>query len=390
MFRRLLGRTGKSAPQNNQIEVVCPLCGAAQREPRLVVTTFCKKCGEHLRIAKDGSVIASVHINPAPSAAYPSVAEANLLGELKEGHAQRERPEGPEAGATPGPPGAGSEWRTLVRKKMLEARRGSPAAGDATSALPAPAPPHPADVRQLQGSGSRNQFHYFKEVECFECRSKFKVGRHARSPNCPACGKPICLEDLDIRVDSTSPVRTGGDVVIRKSASVRASDVRCRNLTVLGRVSANIECTGEFFAGSSGTYTGEVHCHRLVVEEDCEIKLKVPVHACEVEVRGRVSGHILCTGPVKISPTGWIQGDVTARSVSIETGGQLDGAMNIVRLQTASAKLPAPAPAAAPAPVPATTVPAVTPAATVENPPPSRQAKGGSGRGGKGGSRRSK
>ena len=72
MLERFLGRSqGKSALPKNQIEVICPVCGAAQIEPRLVVTTLCRKCGEHLRIEK-GRAIASSRINPVPSAVYPA------------------------------------------------------------------------------------------------------------------------------------------------------------------------------------------------------------------------------------------------------------------------------------------------------------------------------
>jgi cytoskeletal protein CcmA (bactofilin family) len=54
VFRGLFGSKDTTSPQppKNQIEVVCPVCGAAQYEPRLVVSTFCKRCGVHLKIDK--------------------------------------------------------------------------------------------------------------------------------------------------------------------------------------------------------------------------------------------------------------------------------------------------------------------------------------------------
>lgn len=54
MFRGLFGSKDTQSPQppKNQIEVVCPVCGAAQYEPRLVVSSFCKRCGVHLKIEK--------------------------------------------------------------------------------------------------------------------------------------------------------------------------------------------------------------------------------------------------------------------------------------------------------------------------------------------------
>ena len=52
MFRGLLGfgKDDRPQPPKGKIEVVCPTCGAFQYEPRMVFSTFCKKCGDHLRI----------------------------------------------------------------------------------------------------------------------------------------------------------------------------------------------------------------------------------------------------------------------------------------------------------------------------------------------------
>jgi hypothetical protein len=54
VFGRFFGSKSSilPTPPKNQIEVVCPSCGAAQYEPRLVVSTFCKKCGVHLTVQK--------------------------------------------------------------------------------------------------------------------------------------------------------------------------------------------------------------------------------------------------------------------------------------------------------------------------------------------------
>ena len=67
------------------------------------------------------------------------------------------------------------------------------------------------------------------------------------------------------------------------------------------------------------------------------------MHATDVEIQARVTGTIYSTGLVLIGSNGSVNGDVTARSVSIEPGGELNGAMNIVRGKSTT---PAPAPGA--------------------------------------------
>ena len=219
---------------------------------------------------------------------------------------------------------------------------------EAANEGPAPTGPMPASTLQKMKEQGYYRQQYFKDVDCFGCRNKFKVGRSAKSTNCPACGEYICLEDFDINLASTSPILTRGDVFIRKNGNISTSEIKCRELRVHGMVAANIDCSGDFVLRTTGTIIGEVQCRRLIVEKGSDIQFVNAVHADEVEVHGRVTCNILCNHLVTIGSHGWINGDVTARSVSIEPGGQLDGAMNILRttpakpLMAPSAENPAP------------------------------------------------
>ncbi len=331
MLERFSGKNGKSALPKNQIELTCPLCGFVQVEPRLVLTTFCRKCGEHLRVEKGGRVVASAGINPVPSSVYPAT------------------PETPQAAAavaeelTPTPVRTEGARRSGMAPPQTDPAAG---AGDPEAAHPMPnirrrrsIPPPPAPVPQglshrMRDSGGSRQ-HYFREIECFDCCKRFKVGRSARSANCPTCGAHVCLEDIELNANSTNSIRTRGDVLIDKAGNLQAPEVRCRDLKVFGVLSAAIECSGEFLVRATGTIIGEVHCQRLVIDKGCDIHFMNSIFAEEVEVRGRILGHIQCSGSVSIIATGLVQGDVKARAVSIEPGGQLDGAMNIVRASIA-------------------------------------------------------
>ncbi len=182
----------------------------------------------------------------------------------------------------------------------------------------------------MKEQGSNRQ-HHFKKVECFDCHNNFKVGRSAKSTNCPACGVYICLENFEINLNSTTPIRTRGDVLIRKNGKLSTTEIHCRNLTVHGSISANIDCTGDFIISASGNNIGTVRCHRLVIEKGSDFQFLNTIVADEAEVRSRITGNIQCHGPLLISATGQMHGDVTAHSVSIQPGGQLDGAMNILR-----------------------------------------------------------
>jgi cytoskeletal protein CcmA (bactofilin family) len=218
-------------------------------------------------------------------------------------------------------------------------------------------PPGPMTISTFQKMKEQGYYRqqYFKDVECFSCPNKFKVGRSAKSTQCPACGVHICLEDIDINVVSTQSILTRGDVLIRKNGNVSANQIKCRDLKVYGMVSGQLECSGDLVFRTTGTIIGEIRCKRLIVEKGSDIQFHNVIYADDVELQARVTGNIQCSGRVLIGALGWIHGDVTARSVSIEPGGQLDGAMNILR--TTSSVQPAPALAAEAAPL------AVNPAA---------------------------
>jgi cytoskeletal protein CcmA (bactofilin family)/ribosomal protein S27E len=200
----------------------------------------------------------------------------------------------------------------------------------ASEAPPAPGPITVSTFQKMKEQGYYRQ-QYFKDVECFDCRHKFKVGRSAKTTQCPTCGVHISLEDLDINLASTQPILTRGDVMVRKNGNISTSQIMCRDLKVFGMISGQIECSGDLLLRTSGTIIGEIRCKRFIVEKGSELKFHNVIYADDVEIHARVVGNIQCSGRVLIGAQGWIHGDVTARSVSIEPGGQLDGAMNILR-----------------------------------------------------------
>lgn len=380
----------KSALSKNQIEVTCPICGAAQREPRLVVTTFCKKCGEHLRIEKQRA-IASSQCNPNPSAVFPAVmdvaAKDPLLADLsKEGApspqvstqsqdgftallptdapTQEELPLGLGdmmgfKEAAPASPSlfTGAQTRSGIRPRPQSQAPTPQPLGLAALKKPAylqrtelsEKAERPKPTAEVQGPIAQSTFQkmkeqgyyrqqYFKEVDCGKCQHKFKVGRSAKSTTCPSCSATICMEDFDINIAHNSPIDTRGDVMVRRNGVVQTTEIRCRDLRVQqGQVNASLFCTGDITLKTSGLIDGEIRCNRLVIEKGSDVQFSRPIQAAEVEIQAKVTGNIQCTGRVLLTSTGSVHGDVTARSIGIDPGGELDGSMNILRVEVPSA-----------------------------------------------------
>lgn len=420
MFRGLFGSSDSQspAPPKNQIEVVCPSCGAAQYEPRLVVSTFCKRCGVHLKIEKKRVIASDVSkAGGSPEVLAPradagkAAAERPVTGALA-GALSIKAPLTPVTAAQPvrasvptAPLAANldvSETGELGLGMMMQAAAtaiGAPPAGETPISPPASPTPEPAgvpeakaepappaskqadaapeivieqppvqdrlhamggeapvplsEIMQSQVNVAANpgvlqkmrdqgfyRNHHFKEAECFECGHRFKVGRSSRSANCPTCGAYISLEDVELNMPSTQPIKTRGDVLIRKRGQITAPHLYARDLRCYGLISANIFCSGDAIFKTSGTILGEVRCRKFIVEKGSEIEFLNEVHADEIEIGANVKGNFYSKGPLIITASGAVDGSVTGRSISIEPGGELNGSMNIVRVAPAGGAAP--------------------------------------------------
>lgn len=426
MFRSLFGsKNDRPAPPKNQIEVVCPACGAAQFEPRLVVSTFCKKCGAHLTVHRKKVTASSVSRsgvgmpNPWDDKAKPTAPEPAVPPESSPAEApELTAPVSPEEAAEGGfgvflkqqaaavePPKA-TGLKAIVTRRPAEP---SPAPASVAEAVPpsAPAPepsapvepvaaespavPEPAEAetalpaaptptmpaaaaasepateaampekraqsnappptlapapmtastfQKMKDQGMyRNP--YFKDAECFECGHVFKVSRSSRSAECPGCGSRIPMEDVEVNMPSTQIIKTRGDVLIRKRGAVTAASLRCKDLRCYGALDvAEIQAAGDAIFHSVGPVKGVLRCRRLLVEKGADVVFENEVYAEAMEIQAKVTGSLVCHGPLLIGANGSVNGDVAIRSISIEPGGELNGGMSILRAP-AAAKPPA-------------------------------------------------
>jgi hypothetical protein len=116
-----------------------------------------------------------------------------------------------------------------------------------------------------------------KNVTCTHCGHSLDVARRAMSTFCPNCRKRLILEDF--KVDSYYAVRdfsTSGDIVVEKKGHVVA-----------------------------------------------------PIKAANLTVKGKVQGLVQAQGEVKLTKTGYLKGEIAARSLCVEAGGVLDAFLRI-------------------------------------------------------------
>ena len=77
--------------------------------------------------------------------------------------------------------------------------------------------------------------------------------------------------------------------------------------------------------------------HGPASKDGADVTFTDPVKAGDMFINSRVTATLSATGKITIGLYGSVNGDVTARSVTIDPGGELNGAMNILRKPTPTA-----------------------------------------------------
>jgi cytoskeletal protein CcmA (bactofilin family)/Zn finger protein HypA/HybF involved in hydrogenase expression len=263
---------------SKRIELTCPSCGHQQLEPAMVISTQCRSCSHHINV-QEGKAIARptqasrLSSMEQPPVQYPVIGEAPI----------------PTAPKKVGP----SFFRKFFEKKTQ-----------------------------------------MRSVDCYHCGKHFEVVSDAQSSQCPKCGGYISLRDFVIASDWRRRIQTRGDVMIRKTGSIIGVNVQCNDLTVLGNLSASVDCSGLLLIRSHGKIIGNVKCRELRIERGAEVEFLGDVFADTAYIDGHVKARITCKGSITLEKKAQLQGLARAASLLVKEGAKHTGLMEIVKPQT--------------------------------------------------------
>lgn len=180
---------------------------------------------------------------------------------------------------------------------------------------------------------SRNRQSSYPErsTRCFDCGATLQYSDKTAAVSCSRCSATVSLEDVEIRDHRREPVKTRGNLTIRRNASLAAPEIACETLRVHGKITGRIDCHGDAFFRSSGKVVGSFHCRHLFVHSDSDLTFVPGIRAETAEIHGRVAGDLICEGTVRISRTGTVVGDCIAPAIHLESGGVLSGQMQIAK-----------------------------------------------------------
>ena len=210
-----------------------------------------------------------------------------------------------------------------------------------------------------QSSSIRQKFETFWKrqhsavIECFECKRKQEVSGAATSTICPGCSAHIDLRDYKISSGFSRSIRTCGHVHLAAKGDLSSSGVICRSALIEGRLRGNLHCYGTATINFSGRIPGCLTAGHVIVERKADIHCFRRLRVGSIEIKGNMSGEIIAQTTVIIHRKGSLEGNVTAKAITVEKGGMFSGQLVIGQADlTQGDLLPERKPAAANGPTP--------------------------------------
>ena len=219
----------------------------------------------------------------------------------------------------------------------------------------------PSLFRKLEGFWTK---HTSSIIECFDCKATQEISSAATSTICPKCSKHIDLRDYKIATSFSRSIRTHGQIHLTSKGDLSSSNVTCRSALIEGKLRGNLQCLGTATINFSGKIPGRLTAEHVLVERKSIVQFFRRVRVKSIEIRGQVTGEIIAEGAVIIHRNAVLDGNVTAKSISVEKGGIFYGQLIIGSAGLTQAELLPQAQPAAPE------TPDAIPPAVVPNPLP--------------------
>ena len=190
--------------------------------------------------------------------------------------------------------------------------------------------------------------HHNSEIECFECKAKQEVSSAASSTFCPKCSTHIDLRNYKITTSFSRSIKTQGEVHVTAKGDLSSTNVTCRSALIEGKMRGNMTCVGTATINFVGKIPGRLTAENVLIERKSDVHFFRRIRVKSIEIRGRMTGEIVAEGTVIIHRSALLDGNVTAKSISVEKGGIFSGQLIIGSAGLTQAEL---LPEAAPAEV---------------------------------------
>jgi cytoskeletal protein CcmA (bactofilin family)/ribosomal protein S27E len=192
-------------------------------------------------------------------------------------------------------------------------------------AAPAVAQDH-SFLQKFEGLWSRPRS---SVVECFECTRKHEVSDAATSTNCPSCSAHIDLRDYKIATSFSRTIRTRGDLHLTAKGDLSSTSVICKSALIEGKLRGNLHCSESATIDFVGKLPGRLSARHVSVERKADVQCFRRVAVGSIEIKGRMIAEIVADTSVHIHKNASLEGNVTARAITVDKGGIFSGQLVI-------------------------------------------------------------
>ncbi len=166
-------------------------------------------------------------------------------------------------------------------------------------------------------------------VECFDCKAKQDIASAATSTTCPKCSAHLDLRDYKVTTSFSRVIRTHGDLHVTARGDLSSSNVSCRSAVIEGKLRSNLHCAETATLNFTGKVPGRLSANHVLVEKKANVQFFRAVHVKSIEIRGHMVGEVVADTVVVIHRNASLDGNVTAKSISVEKGGMFTGQLII-------------------------------------------------------------
>jgi len=177
------------------------------------------------------------------------------------------------------------------------------------------------------------------EIECFDCKAKHEVSSAATSSFCPKCSTHVDLRSYKITTSFSRSIKTQGEIHITPKGDLSSTTVTCRSALIEGKMRGNMNCRGTATINYVGKIPGRLIAENIVIDRKSDVHFLRRIQVKSIEIRGRMTGEIVAEGAVVIHRNALLDGNVTAKSISVEKGGIFMGQLIIGTSGLAQAEL---------------------------------------------------
>ena len=176
-------------------------------------------------------------------------------------------------------------------------------------------------------------------VACFDCGTTQELNSAATSTICPSCSEHMDLRDYRITTAFSRAIRTHGNVHVTSTGDLSSSSVVCRCAIIDGKLRGSLQCIEKVEFRAPAKLQGKLVAPLVIIGKKADVQFFRQLQVGSIEIRGRMSGEILAETVVRIASTGMLDGNVVARSISVEKGGTFTGQLIIGRKKYEQAEL---------------------------------------------------